>query len=107
MLDGRARTISLCLNIDGFVRNTRYPRDYDVFQKADGTLLSPAEARAFLLLEKARGRHVIPMSAECGNPCKHAGSGCTGFDYGERGGCPGRYIDAADAPGTSGGQSNG
>jgi hypothetical protein len=42
-------------------------------------------------LEKAKGRHVIPMSAECGNPCKNAAKGCTGFDYGERGGCPGRY----------------
>jgi hypothetical protein len=90
-LDYRPRTISLCLNIDGFVRNNRYPRGYDIFQRDDGTPLTAAEARAFLALEKAKGRHVIPMSAECGNPCKNAAKGCTGFDYGERGGCPGRY----------------
>lgn len=92
MIDGRPRTFSLCLNIDGFVRNNRYPRDYNIFQKDDGTPLTPAEARTFLTTEKAKGRHVIPMSSECGNPCKHASNGCTGFDYGEHGGCPGRFT---------------
>lgn len=94
----RTRTVSLCMNIDGFVRNNRYPRDYNIFQHDDGTPLTPAEARTFLALEKAKGRHVIPVSAECGNPCKHADKGCTGFDYGEHGGCPGRYSDAGESP---------
>ena len=84
------------------MRNNRYPRDYNIFQRDDGTPLTPAEARTFLALEKAKGRHVIPMSAECGNPCKHAANGCPGFDYGERGGCGGRYTDGV--PGASGGR---
>jgi hypothetical protein len=63
---------------------------------------TPAEARTFLALEKAKGRHVVPMSAECGNPCRHADNGCTGFDYGERGGCPGRYLGGAAETGGEG-----
>ena len=88
----RSKTYSLCMNIDGFIHNNRYPRDYNVFEE-NGRALTPAEARTFLALEKAKGRVVIPCSSECGNPCKHAENGCTGFDY-EGGGCPGRYSEA-------------
>lgn len=87
-----SKTYSLSMNIDGFIRNNRYPRDYNVFQDDDGRELSPAEARTFLALEKAKGRAVIPCSSECGNPCKHSENGCTGFDY-SGGGCPGRYTE--------------
>jgi hypothetical protein len=80
------------MNIDGFIRNNRYPRDYNVFQDDDGRELSRAEARTFLALEKAKGRVVIPCSSECRNPCQHADNGCTGFDY-AGGGCPGRYTE--------------
>lgn len=83
------KTYSLCMSIDGFRRNNRYPRDYKVFQHDDGRPLSPAKARIFLAEEKLKGHKVIPCSAECGNPCKHADNGCTGFDY-SGGGCPGR-----------------
>lgn len=90
----RGKTYSLCMNVDGFMRNNKYPRGYDIFQHDDGREMSPAEALQFLALEKAKGRKVIPCSAECGNPCKHADNGCTGFDYGGTG-CPGRYTKQA------------
>lgn len=91
----RSKTYSLSMNIDGFIRNNRYPRDYNVFQDDDGRELSPAEARTYLALEKAKGRSVIPCSSECGNPCKHSENGCTGFDY-SGGGCPGRYTEVKE-----------
>lgn len=89
--DNRSKTYSLCMNVDGFMRNNRYPRGYDIFQHDDGQEMSPAEALQFLTLEKAKGRKVIPCSSECGKPCKHADNGCTGFDYSGNG-CPGRYT---------------
>lgn len=91
-LEARFKTFSLSMNIDGFVRNTPYPRGYRDMFIENGKTLSPAEARTFLALEKAKGREVIPCSSECGNPCKHSENGCTGFDY-SGGGCPGRYTE--------------
>lgn len=96
-VEGRGKTISLHLNIDGFLRNNSYPKDFEGLVHAlDGGPVSPAQALTFLTLEKAKGRKVIPCSAECGNPCKHADKGCTGFDY-SGGGCPGRYTEAPGA----------
>jgi hypothetical protein len=89
------KTISLCMSIDGFVRNNRYPKDYKGLFSENGKTLSAAEARTFLALERAKGRVVIPCSSECRNPCKHADNGCSGFDY-SGGGCPGRFTAAAD-----------
>ena len=82
---------AMCLNIEGFMSQNKYPHGYDIFQRNDGKELSPAEALTFLQLEKAKGRKVIPCSAECGNPCPHAGDGCKGFDY-SGGGCPGYSV---------------
>jgi hypothetical protein len=96
-MDSRARTFSLKMNVDDFLRSNKFPRGYDIFQKDDGTPLSPEAALCFLQMEKAKGRVVIPVSAECGNPCKHAINGCTGFDYSGRG-CPGRFKPAAVEP---------
>ena len=90
--DGRSKTYSLSMNIDGFIRNNRYPRDYQGVFVEDGKTLNPLQARTFLALEKAKGRVVIPCSSECGNPCRHADNGCAGFDY-AGGGCPGRYSE--------------
>lgn len=90
------RTFSLCMNIDGFLRNNRYPRDFDIFQTDDGKPMPPAAALAYLHTEKAKGRKVIPCSAQCGNPCKHADNGCAGFDY-MGGGCPGRNTQSPQA----------
>lgn len=91
-IDNRPRSYSMCMNIEGFIRNNRYPRDYNIFEQGDGTPMSPEEARTYLQAEQAKGHKVIPCSAECGNPCKHANSGCTGFDY-QGSGCPGRIVD--------------
>jgi len=82
---------SMCMNVEGFMRNERYPDGYTIFQKEDGTPLSPAEALTFLQIEKAKGRKVIPVSAACRNPCTHADKGCAGFDYTGHG-CPGYEI---------------
>lgn len=90
MAESRARTYSMSMNVEGFMRNNRYPKGYDIFQRDDGTPLAPQKARAFLHGELAKGRKVIPCSSECGNPCGHANNGCTGFDY-SGGGCPGRW----------------
>lgn len=93
-VDTRLKRFSLCMNVEGFIRNNLYPRDYKgVFQNDDGTPLSAAKARTFLALEKAKGHKVIPCSSECSNPCQHAGNGCKGFDY-SGGGCPGRYTNS-------------
>jgi hypothetical protein len=97
-IENRGRTISLSLDIDGFIRNARFPNGYKNMFSEDGVTLTPAEARTFLAMEKAKGRKVIPCSGECGNPCKHADNGCTGFDY-QGGGCPGRYSSAAQQDG--------
>jgi hypothetical protein len=87
------KTFSLCMNIDGFVRNERYPQGYtDLFTDGDGRTFTPEEARAYLAIEKAKGYKVIPMSGACGNPCEHADNGCTGFDY-SGGGCAGRFTN--------------
>lgn len=91
----RTRVVSLSMHIDGFMRENRFPRGWDIFQHDDGSELTPAEALAFLTLEKAKGRKLIPCNGECGNPCRHAPRGCTGFDY-QEGGCPGRYREDGD-----------
>lgn len=87
------RRYSMSMNIDGFMRQNKFPDGWDVFQHDDGTPLSPGEALTWLSLEKAKGHKVIPCSSECGNPCKH--EGCKGFDY-QGGGCPGRPINKAE-----------
>lgn len=84
------KTHSLCMNVEGFMRNNKYPKDYNIFQHDDDTPMSPEEAMKYLLAEKAKGHKVIPCSGECGDPCKHSDNGCKGFDY-SGGGCPGRY----------------
>lgn len=87
------RRIYLCLNVRGFLRQSKFPKGYEsVFSRDDGTELSPEQARDFLLDELSKGREVIPCSGKCGNPCQHANKGCTGFDY-QGGGCPGHQCD--------------
>lgn len=86
----RNRIFSLCLDVGGFLRNEPFPSAYTgMLRSRNGQSLSPEEAATYLVLQRARGRKVIPTSAECSNPCRHAASGCTGFDY-SGGGCPGR-----------------
>lgn len=85
------KRISLCMNVAGFLRNNRFPQHFVGVFSDNGRTLTPVEAHDFLLGEVAKGHKVIPCSAECGNPCQHASSGCTGFDY-SGGGCPGREV---------------
>jgi len=91
-LTNQSRTFSICLNVAGFIKNSKYPDDYKGMFENNGKDLSPDEARAFLVDELAKGHKVIPFSSECGNPCKHADKGCTGFDY-SGSGCPGRFAE--------------
>lgn len=94
------RTYGLRLNVEGFLRNSKYPSEYrGLFTDDRGQTLTPAEARAFLRMQAYKGRVCIPMSDQCGNPCKHAERGCTGFDF-KGGGCPGRESDADHTPST-------
>lgn len=89
----------MSLNVEGFLRNTKYPRDFiGVFNEDNGDSMSPETAHKMLMAEIRKGHHVIPCSPECGNPCKH--KGCAGFDYGEKGGCPGYEIAAVVGAGS-------
>jgi hypothetical protein len=91
---------SMCLNIEGFMRNERYPQGYNIFSDDKGKPMEPHEALQFLALEKAKGHKVIPCSAECGAPCTHKDKGCTGFDF-SGSGCPGyRIQQTAEAEGS-------
>lgn len=85
------RRYHLCMNIAGFMRNNRFPEDYLVFERDDGTPMEPQEAREMLGREIAKGHKVLPCSSECGSPCDHADKGCVGFDY-FKGGCPGYLV---------------
>lgn len=89
------RRYSMCLNIKGFMRQNKFPQGYDIFEHDDGTPMSPGAAFTHLNAEEAKGRKVIPFSAECGNPCTHQDKGCQGFDY-QGGGCPGYEIDKSE-----------
>lgn len=72
------------------MRNNKFPEGYDIFENEDGTQMSPGAAFTYLNAQQAKGRKVIPFSAECGNPCKH--ESCKGFDY-QGGGCPGYLVN--------------
>lgn len=63
----------------------------------DGKPLTRLEAIDALQDELVQGREVLPLSNDCGNPCKHAAQGCTGFDYGKNGGCPGYLINKSES----------
>lgn len=89
------KTFGMSMNLQEFIKNNRYPRDYSgVFQDDTGRELSASEAASLITSEIAKGHVVIPASQECGNPCKHSVRGCTGFDH-AGGGCPGRQTAEA------------
>ena len=82
------RTRYMCMNIEGFLRNSRFPDDYaGVFTNDDGTPVPASDAYADLIDRLRQGHHLMPMKSECSNPCQQPG--CAGFDYGKNGGCPG------------------
>jgi hypothetical protein len=74
----------LCLNIRGFLSNSRFPKAYEgMFKHDDGRSMTPEEARETLYDELAKGHEVIPF-----------GPVCEGFDYGG-GGCPGHIKETS------------
>jgi hypothetical protein len=100
-LTTKVRSFGMSLNVEGFLRNSRFPRDYVGVFRDKGRELGAAEARAMLRLESHRGRKVVPCSSECGNPCPRADRGCKGFDY-TGGGCPGyEKVKAMNDPKTT------
>jgi len=46
-LTNQSRTFSICLNVAGFIKNSKYPDDYKGMFENNGKDLSPDEARAF------------------------------------------------------------
>lgn len=91
---GKTKTTYMCMSIAGFIRNNMFPNGWDCFEKPDGSPMSPGQAFTLLSSHQAKGHKVISISHECDNPCKHAGEGCTGFDY--ENGCPGFFKDVQE-----------
>lgn len=91
-LETRSKSFGMCINVEGFLRNTKYPSGFrDLVEGDDGKMLPAPQARDWFKLQQHQGRKVIPCNGECGSPCKNAEKGCTGFDY-SGGGCPGHYT---------------
>jgi hypothetical protein len=84
------RTIHVCMNARGLVRHLRSLRKNarTGLQDDEGRPLSREAAIDAVIDEIAKGHETLPMGG-CANPCPRAHLGCTGFDYGENGGCPG------------------
>jgi hypothetical protein len=72
------RTVHLSLNIAGFLRNAKFPKEFRGFTDDEGNEMPPAVARDALRLEQARGKRVLPMC----DPAE-----CPDFDFDK--GCPG------------------
>jgi hypothetical protein len=89
------RTTYMCMSVRGGIRHLQSLRKNQKTYMTDdqGRALSRDEAINAMMDELAKGREVIPMTTQCGNPCSNAGRGCTGFNYGEGGGCAGFCTD--------------
>lgn len=66
----------MCIHVRGAITNFKAREWKGVVKRDDGTVLTTAEVKEWLLDELAKGRRVIPM----GKPCE-------GFSY--ETGCPG------------------
>lgn len=88
------RRFGVALNIEVAMRDLKPTVDYrptapsNLFMDKDGNPISASGAYAILAIEKVRGRKLLPLSPDCGNPCP---SGCSGFDFTT--GCPGVQIE--------------
>lgn len=76
-----SRTVHLCLDIAGALKNWSDGDFATLFKHDDGSFVTAAEAKSFLFSQLAIGVKVIPF----GHPC-------VGFDY-EGGGCPGHETE--------------
>ncbi len=73
-----SRTLHMALDIEGFMSNAAFPKDYrGMFKHDDGRPMAPDEARAELFNQLRRGRKMLPMGA-CDNFCFQ--TGCKGHD---------------------------
>lgn len=82
--------MSLCVR--GAIRNLQAQRSKKTgYTHDNGNPMTKAEAIDALMDELAKGHETMPMGKKCGNPCGH--SGCKGFDYSARGGCPGYTVE--------------
>jgi len=90
-LTTESRTVYMCMSVRGGIRNLQALRKNARTYMTDdhGRVLSRDEAINAMMDELAKGHETIPMGPQCANPCTNADKGCTGFDYGEHGGCPG------------------
>ena len=72
-----------CMDIEGFLTNTNFPRGFvGLLKHDDGRPMTPEEARTELFAQLRQGKRVIPMGP------------CDGFDF--QTGCPGH--EEAGAP---------
>lgn len=102
------RRSHICMSVKGALRNNAHlfkgrRRHEDSGCTLNGEPLSWEQYEKALLIERNKGRDVIPMDPACANPCSRANLGCKGFRYtaDEMGGhgCPGYEIDEALAKG--------
>lgn len=57
----------LCMDLRGFLKGARFPREYrGAFRDDDGRLLTPEEARDRLIDELAKGTRFLPVGT-CDN----------------------------------------
>lgn len=98
------KSVYICMSVRGGIRHLQGLRKNAKTYMTDdqGRALSRDEAINAMMDELAKGREVIPMGRHCGNPCLNADKGCTGFDYGEGGGCPG-YCTETEVNGNQSG----
>ncbi len=66
------------------------------FTDDQGRPMTRLQAIDGLMDELSAGHETIPMHKGCGNPCKNSPK-CSGFDYGEQGGCPGHPVEEGGA----------
>ena len=91
------KSVYMCMSVRGAINNLHRQRGKKTYMTDDqGKPLTKQEALNALMDELAKGHEVIPMGPHCANPCPNADKGCTGFDYGEHGGCPG-YCTEGEA----------
>lgn len=92
-LNTTSRTIYMCMSVRGAINSLHRQRGKKTYMTDDQgrplTKQQALDALDALMDELTKGHEVIPMGPQCANPCPNADRGCTGFDYGEHGGCPG------------------
>ena len=79
------------LDIAKFLNEKTFPEDFDHVFEVNGISLPAVDALAWLSIERARGRKVLPLAHGCDQPCQRSAD-CAGFDFGGRG-CPGYSED--------------